>query len=592
MKIYKCILVCVFSLLMSACVVGGILTDGGGGGGDTPTVTATVFPGDDLVAVTWDSTNADNFRVTRDDVEGVFDGDGVGFVDTNVDNGTRYCYQVAAENTVAALSVLSTTVCATPMAGAVLTVTDLSLSGLFTWDPVDGAVSYNLYLDGSFPGPFPNLSKGMNKADGDDEDVLIANVVGTSYTWTGLSNNCVTYPVKVVPVDIDGNESEAETVIKYLEPDTEGILDASFGTDGVANAGGANGTFYGVAIMEDDTIVGVLDGDNSILIGYDDAGDTLWDISFEATMDTVRGMAVDSEERVLVAGSDSGNAKVCRFIPSGDVYVLDTAGFGTGGCYQEVTPATHANAIALDSQDRIVLAGQTGVPQQITVWRVNSDGSGLDGSFAINGSAFSLALDNWSYASGVTVTTATTLTGSEERAFITIVKQDGGGIDGGYYLQLTDAGTIGGFLDITPMSGGVTGVVRLPNDHLLTTMYDTATAGAYMQEISITPIKNHGLFPYFLGGTNEVANGVSLDCHDRAVVTGRATAGAEMMVFRTDEVFALDADFASSGQFIYPSPNPWGGNGFVIAFDSRGRIIVAGRISTFLSTQPVLLRIQ
>ena len=180
---------------------------------------------------------------------------------------------------------------------------------LLVWAAVDGADSYGIYLSGSFTGSFPSLSKGMNKAAGDGEDTLIAIVAApqtsynfTSYPWdgeqVGLSNDCVTYPIKIVSWDSYGNKSTAETTSQDVNPDADGSLDTSLGGgDGFVQVA-AVGEFTDVDVLSGGTIIALRSGAERSLMGFDDDGVELWEVPFDGSL----GAALDLADAATALG--------------------------------------------------------------------------------------------------------------------------------------------------------------------------------------------------------------------------------------------------------------------------------------------------
>jgi len=594
MRIYRFILALILPVLLSACI-GGIDTGGGGGGGDVGAPTLEIAGvADSQIVLAWtpDPTNpGDTYQLNRDAVA-IYTGPDTAYNDLDVINAQNYCYTVSAVTGETVRS--SNQVCATPMVGAVLTVTNQSLSALLQWATVPGAVSYNLY----FGNPIfsSSLSKTVNKAPGDFGGDPI-NVTGTSYPMTDLSNNCVTYPVEIRAVDIDGNEGVAST--QDVEPDTEGVLDSTFGGgDGYVSIG-ASGWFADVAVMDDGTILGLRDmAATDTLTAYDEDGNVLWEVGFalgDHAMSFVSSIAIDSEGRILVGGSLGVAPKVCRLIPNGATYVFDDVNFGGGGlsgCSRLSIVNGVVHDITFDSQDRIVVAGQqTTVSLPAAVWVLINDGVNdgmLDASFDSDGEYIYTPL------TGVIGYAVETLfDGTNERIY---VAADRGVTDGAVVLEIIDddppnAPTANASSDAVA-NGGAWGIRVLDDGDLLIAGYrETFPEVAYSWLFSdfASP------FTYAPGGGFTVSDvrALDVDCHERALLTGRIDDGAEdqMMVMRSDETFvAVDADFADVGWFVDTTVD--GSFGQAITRDSLGRLIIGGYVDTPVTQNPRLWRMK
>ena|GEM_PF-3590901 len=573
MKIYKSILVCMLSLLLSACI-GGILVNGDG---DVGAPTLQIASGDSQIVLGWTPDTAfpepEGYELNRDGVQ-IFDSDATvtAYNDSDPTNGTRVCYTVSAligENIAT-----SAQRCATPMAGATLAVTNQSLGAILDWAAVSGAVSYNLYfLDPVFS---LSLPKGMNKATGDDP----INVVGPPYTVTGLSNNCVTYPVEIRAVDIDGNEGVAST--QDVEPDTEGTLDTTFGGGNGYVDIAAAGQFSDIAVMGDGTILGLRDMIGvDTLTAYGEDGDVLWEVAFAGgahAMSFVSSLAIDSEGRILAGGASGTTPKVCRLIPSGGAYDFDDAEFGDGvhtGCSEISAANGIVNDITFDSQNRIVVAGQQTLATFLAVWVLINDGvddGHLDASFDGGGEYLYPAAGLEGFA------VETLYDGSHERIY---VAGESVVIGAAVVLEIIDdnppnAPTVNQSND--PAADGGARAIRILDDgDLLIAGYRTVVPRAVYSWL-YSDFASPFTYAPVVATTEIAARSLDVDCHERSVVAGHLNDGAnnQMMVMRTDETLAaVDADFADVGWYIDNAA--LGGFGLAIARDSLGRLLVGGQ---------------
>ena len=111
---------------------------------------------------------------------------------------------------------------------------------------------------------------------------------------------------------------------------------------------------------------------------------------YTANMESITAAVNDSHGRIIVVGSTSvsvnSNFRVVRYLPNGD---LDTS-FGTGGKVDVdfFGANDYANAVAIDGDDNIFVAGQAGISATDTdfgVAKLRGSNGSLDTSFGGNG---------------------------------------------------------------------------------------------------------------------------------------------------------------------------------------------------------------
>lgn len=200
---------------------------------------------------------------------------------------------------------------------------------------------------------------------------------------------------------------------------TNGSADTSFGTGGFAtvNFSGGLDSATGVAVQPDGRIV--LGGYARIGSDYDFALARLTsagalDSSFDSdgrvtrnvgtTFDQASATLLMPDGSIVLVGRSNGDAALVRFNGDGSPF----AGFGSGGVVIVNLGGTNdlANAVALDSEGRLVVVGAAGgstSTRNFAVMRVNDDGS-MDSTFGSGGfvtTDFSSDLDE---AFGVAVT--------------------------------------------------------------------------------------------------------------------------------------------------------------------------------------------
>src|SRR5205814_2320909 len=132
------------------------------------------------------------------------------------------------------------------------------------------------------------------------------------------------------------------------------FLLASFGCGG---GGGGHSSFH--------ASTGTLD------TSFAATGSTTLDFGYT---DQANAVALQSDGKIVVAGSDDGGAPDCAAIRLDTSGTLD-ATFGTGGSFtQTFGGIDKANAIAIQSDGKIVLAGSTSVGNNFAVLRLTTAG--------------------------------------------------------------------------------------------------------------------------------------------------------------------------------------------------------------------------
>jgi uncharacterized delta-60 repeat protein len=168
---------------------------------------------------------------------------------------------------------------------------------------------------------------------------------------------------------------------------TNGSLDASFGTGGIVSTS-QSGSIFGIAVLSDGKIVvggaGVFTV-NALRYNSNGTLDTTFGtqgiasvrpFAPNAFIASSGGLALQTDGKILVAGSDA----LVRFTANGE---LDTS-FGSGGVATLVSTAT---AVTLLSNGRILVASSLNSLEPVlsgTLARYNSNGS-LDTTFGLNG---------------------------------------------------------------------------------------------------------------------------------------------------------------------------------------------------------------
>lgn len=183
-----------------------------------------------------------------------------------------------------------------------------------------------------------------------------------------------------------GGGNAGFAVVRY---DASGAVDPTFGTDGLATCSftGGNDLAAGIGFQSDGRIVcaGYSSGNADSIAVARFSVDGLLDASFGVngraraaitSGGTIgRGLAIDAQDRILVAGTTPTEAVAVRFTPDG---TLDPAFNGTGirELALDDANATAGYAIAVDSEGHILVAGRaTYTITDFLLFRLNDDGS-------------------------------------------------------------------------------------------------------------------------------------------------------------------------------------------------------------------------
>lgn len=325
------------------------------------------------------------------------------------------------------------------------------------------------------------------------------------------------------------------TITRYT---SAGVLDASFGGTGVVYVNFVGDDYaYGVAV----------DSMNRVLVvgnaGYDfgvarlTAGGALdasfgvggkVTIAFGTFDDIASAVAVDSSDRPVIAGftndgtGSNDDFAVARLTTAG---ALDTTFNGTGKQVIVFGPSyDDASGVAIDSLGRVVIAGDSQINggYNFAIARLSNDGE-LDASFGAGGKVL---LSGAPYANAMALD-------SQNRV---VVVGEGG---------------LGSTFDFA--------VVRLTT----TGTPDPGFNGSGWQYVAF-------------GDSDDRANAVAIDAHDRVVVAGLTFgANADFGIARLTVDGALDGTFGAGGKTTVafgPSIDvPYG-----VAIDAAGRPVVAG----------------
>ena len=405
-----------------------------------------------------------------------------------------------------------------------------------------------------------------------------------------------------------GSSSGDMVVTRY---NTDGSLDTSFGSNGSVRIdfGGTADVGYGVAV----------DSQNRVLVGgvsyqggtgYDfavarlttgGALDTTFDsdgkktIDFGGTFDVGLGVAVDSQDRVLVGGysyqlgGTGYDFAVARLTAAG---ALDT-GFDSDGKKTIDLGGTNdfGQGVAVDSQDRVLVGGysyQGGTGYDFAVARLTAAGA-LDTGFDSDGKkTIDLGGTN-DFGQGVAVD-------SQDRVLVGGYSYQGGTGYDFAVARLTAAGSLDTsfdgdgkkIIDFDGPNDVGQGVAVDSQDRVLVGGYSFQGAGGVNFAVARltangaldTTLDSDGKQTIDFGGTIDYGRGVVVDSQDRVLVGGvsyRGGTGADFAVARLTSAGALDTGFDSDGKVTTDIGYPGDDLGQdVIAYQSDGKSIVVG----------------
>ena len=428
-------------------------------------------------------------------------------------------------------STTSTTIVASPAnLDAVADTQQITLS----WEAATGAASYNLYWSNT---------TGVTTASG----TKIASVT-SPYTHTGLTYG-QTYYYVATAVNTQSAESLASNQAAGT-PETIGVLDTSFDSDGIAMYEWGYGHDYGLFAAidslgrivvagygnngaNDDIIVVRYNTDGSLDTSFDTDGFVSYNGLAGLAIDRAYAVAVDSSDRIVVAGYKNHVAGhkevlVLRFNTDG---TLDTS-FDSDGVasYTAGLGYDQAEYVTLDSAGNILVSGQVdnGPNSDVLVLKYSTDGS-LDTTFGNNGVV--------SYEGGF---------GDDAGRGIAF-DSSGNIIVAGYCKQGTDEDIL---------------ILKYSSDGVLDTTFGT-----------------NGVVTYD-GGSNldERGYSVMIDSSDRIIVAGYSAAGAynDVLVLRYTSAGVLDTSFGANGVVVYDGTAGLADLAYNITQDALGRLLVTG----------------
>ena len=325
-----------------------------------------------------------------------------------------------------------------------------------------------------------------------------------------------------------------------------GSLDTSFDGDGkvVTQVGGAVDIAHSVAVQTDGRIVaagnatldfGVVryNTDGTLDSSFDDDGKVITTVGFVDVR--ASSVAIQSDGRIVVAGFSKSNPG-----PSDDFVVvryntdgtLDTSFDGDGKVFTSIGSIDLAYSVAIQSDDRIVVAGATynGSNFDFAVIRYNTDGT-LDTSFDGDGKVI------------------TPIGSFDDVAYSVAIQTNGHIVAAGKSSNGTNSDFV---------------VVRYNTNGTLDTSFDGDGK-------AITPV----------GSIEDVAYSVAIQPDGRIVAAGYAGCntgepGDDFAVVRYNTDGTLDASFDGDGKALTAISTGSVDSASSVAVQTDGRIIVAG----------------
>lgn len=482
---------------------------------------------------------------------------------------------------------------------------------VLSWESVSGATTYNLYW---------GMSPGVTK----DTGTKIENVTNP-YAHTSLTNGSSYYYV-VTAVNSSGESgiSTEASAVPMLNP--VGVLDTDFNSVGyvkyenasvVASYGNGmtqdaqgrilvlgdvfiDATGYDIAVWRynsDGMPDTSFDGDGIVIIN-NAAGGNNWDKSSY-------GIAVDAAGKIVIAGFSRNVALkyevvVIRLTSDG---ALDPS-FGTGGIVRYdrgMGMENYANDMAIDSSGRIVVAGYAGGAEHddLMLLRLTSSGE-LDSSFGTGGAVFLDAVPGYS---GSVEAKSVVLDASGRIVLSGTVNSNVAGI-----FRYTDAGV----LDTTFNDDGIVtyeGVAGARGDGIVLDdsgriLVSGCIYGSSYCNPSVFRYNENGSLDMTFGtngitqhdaGFEGYGTDIVLDARNNILFTGGFSTDTfvyTMLLLRLDQNGVLDPSFGTGGVVTYHNldiVDSWD-MGNALAFDSIGRILVAGQTDPYVQWNMMIWR--
>jgi uncharacterized delta-60 repeat protein len=351
---------------------------------------------------------------------------------------------------------------------------------------------------------------------------------------------------------VAGSASNDFALVRY---NADGSLDTSFGIDGkVTTDIGFSDQANSVTVQADGKILvaGFTGGGSGdfALVRYNADGslDTSFDLDGIVTTDIgdeAYSVAVQSDGKILVAGSASNDFALARYNADGSLDAMFTTDIGLG------LSRDQAYSVAVQSDGNILVAGSAGITgddYDFALVRYNTDGT-LDTSFGGTGTGIA--------------TTNTGLGFSTDQAYSVAVDSNGKILVAGYTWD-------GGGVSIGNPPHVIQSydlmLVRYNADGTLDTSFGEPGTGIVITQV----------------GASVIGRSVTVQSDDKILVAGFTTiagSGDEFALIRYNTDGTLDTSFGGTG-IVITDIGPFGELGFSVTVQPDGKILVAGETIT------------
>jgi len=406
--------------------------------------------------------------------------------------------------------------------------------------------------------PLPNLFVNISSPDNttqvtaNDTFTLIANI-------TCLNNDCGI--VRGLARYNDSGSSVANTSIRarYLGETIfptplfiNGSIDGEQFWSYLANLGGTD-IARGVAVDSQDNIIVVgRANDDWNVTKLDSDGNQLWSYLKDfGGIDIAYGVATDSNDNIIVVGEAVGDWNVTKLDSDGNQiwsYLANLGGTDT------------ARGVAVDSQDNIIVVGDVGVALLDDDWNVtklDSDGNQL-----------------WSYTLSLPGTSTDEVQGvavdSQDNIIVvgTVDSNTGNMISNDWNVTKldSDGNQLWSYLADSGGTDIAEGVAVDSQDNII-------VVGRANNDWNVTKLDSDGnqLWSYLAdSGGLDIAEGVAVDSQDNIIVVGRANDDWN--------VTKLDSDGNQLWSYRYPLAGNLGDTANGVAIDLQDNIMVVGRV--------------
>lgn len=392
------------------------------------------------------------------------------------------------------------------------------------------------------------------------------------------------------------------TLLPFLSFSQDGLLDQTFGTNGIALANG-NYEAKAVKIQADGKIVAAgsksdADGTDFCIVRFNANGqlDNTFDgdgvaiIDFNSKTDNAFDIAIQSDGKMIVVGSAvmTNNNDIALIRLNTDGSIDNT--FGTGGKVTTNISGTSndaASRVLLQADGKIVIIGSGGTDMfnANVVARYNTDGS-LDNSFDTDGKLLGVSF------APISLNTLSDIKLLADGKFIiggSSSNQPAIGklnADGSFDLSFN---TTGKLVISETIFGGNVCLVAPQTDGKIVVSYGSGTTA----ELKLLRLQSNGTLDASfgtagksslnIGSSNDYAMGITVLGSGKIVVCGSTyanTSNTDFFVARLNDNGSIDNTFGTNGFTITSVAPVEGDRAETIAIQSDGKIIVVGNKCT------------